>query len=199
MKSFIRILWLVLAILVTSIIGYITIFKSDILKAASVETYSSTVISDKLNDIAELSTYKYEFTDVIISKTKKQVAGYDLPMSEAVKLIRYQGYIKVGSDLSKINITSDSQTKSIKVKVAKSVVLDNVVDTNRTIVEDLKGEILSDYPSQLLIEDINKAKQELQEKIIKDGLLEKSDKRLVLLIESYLKGHGYDKIEFEFI
>ena len=73
------------------------LFNKDRLK-----THDSLVILNELNEISELATYKYEYTNVIISKTQNQKLGFTIPFAEAVKLIKYQGYMKAGTDFSKI-------------------------------------------------------------------------------------------------
>jgi hypothetical protein len=160
---------------------------------------NSTVILKELNEISELTVYRYDYTNVIISKTKGQIMGYDLPLSESVKLIKYQGYIKSGTDFSKLQINIDDKTRNVVVKAAKSVIQENAIRTEKTTVEDIKGEILSDYPSQLIIEEINQDKKALEEQIIKDGFLAQSDQRLAALLEAVIKKNGYEAVEIEFI
>ncbi|WHH60094.1 DUF4230 domain-containing protein [Petroclostridium sp. X23] len=197
MKNIIRILILVLMIMVIGIIGYTIVFEKDIMKMRTVKPYSSIEISNKIAEISELATYKYEYADVIISKTRNEKFGVNLPFSETIKLIKYQGYIKVGTDFSKIQLSVDDDTKTMRVKIPKSHVIDNVVDTEQTTVEDIKGEILSEYPTQYIFDEINIAKNALKNKVLKDGLLEESDKRLILILQSFLKSYGYEKIEFD--
>jgi hypothetical protein len=160
---------------------------------------NSTVILKELNEISDLTVYRYDYTNVIISKTKGQVMGYDLPLSESVKLIKYQGYIKSGTDFSRLQININDKTKSVRVVAAKSVIQENAIRTEKTTVEDIKGEILSDYPSQLIIEEINQDKKAVEERIIKDGFLAESDRRLAALLETVIKKNGYDTVEIEFI
>ncbi len=159
----------------------------------------ATIIFKELNEVAELAVYRYEYANVIISKTKTEMMGIELPLSENVKLIKYQGYIKSGTDFSKLQIEIDDQTRLVKIKAERTVVLDNVVRTEKTVVEDIKGQIFSDYPSQLIIEEINKDKKSMEDQIIANGFLEESDYRLKVLLETVIRQSGYDQVIVQWI
>ncbi|MFP3344656.1 DUF4230 domain-containing protein, partial [Halomonas sp. SIMBA_159] len=58
------------------------------------------------------------------------------------------GYLKAGSDLSQMEMDYDDESEQMSVKIPKAQILDNVVETEKTTVEDVKGNTFSDYPSQ---------------------------------------------------
>lgn len=114
------------------------------------------------------------------------------------KLIEYSAYINAGIDMSKVEITVNEETKTVNLLVPRSEILDHVVETEKTRVEDLLGNIFSDYPTQLVFDEINKNKQEVEEKKIQDGLLIEADNRMKELLTSFIKSMGYEEVNIEF-
>jgi len=66
-------------------------------------------------------------------------------------------------------MTYTEEIKQLSVRVPKSQILNNVVETEKTRVEDIKGTIFSDYPSQIIFDEINVNKQQLEEEKISQG------------------------------
>ena len=163
--------------------------------------YSETsLVQDKLIELSEWTTLRYEYSNVIVSRTDKTltVLGNDFNFAEAIKLIEYSGYLKAGTDMSKVELRYDEENKKIYAKVPRSKILDNVVDTNSAKVEDIKGNIFSDYPTQIVFDEINANKAELEEEKISEGFLEEADRRIKQLLTSFLLANGYEEVVIEF-
>jgi hypothetical protein len=165
------------------------------------KTSRATLVAEKLVELSEWTTLRYEYSNVIVSRLEQSVNVFgitDFNYAETIKLIEYTGYIKAGTDMSKVEITIDEESNKIIVKVPKSQILDNVVETENTRVEDLVGNIFSNYPTQIVFDEINKNKILLEEKKINDGFLEDADKRIEELLTSFLLSSGFEEIEIEF-
>ncbi|MDB6352720.1 DUF4230 domain-containing protein [Trichococcus sp. K1Tr] len=114
-------------------------------------------------------------------------------------MIEYSGYLKAGTDLSELQMTYTEEIKQLSVRVPKSQILDNVVETEKTRVEDIKGTIFSDYPSQIIFDEINVNKQQLlEEEKISQGFLDEADKRVESLLTSFLSSNGFEDAVVEF-
>ena len=193
---FLIILVILLIILGISIVNKVNIAQDKINKTSEI-----ALLKDNLVGLSEWTTLKYEYSNVIISRTEKNLSLMgltDINYAEAIKLIQYSGYLKAGTDLSRLEITYDDSSNQLLIKVAKSKVLDNVVETEKTRVEDIKGNIFSDYPTQTVFDEINAHKKQLEEKKISDGLLEEADNRIKLLLSSFLEAKGYQDVMIEF-
>ena len=165
------------------------------------KTSRSTLVAEKLVELSEWTTLRYEYSNVIVSRLEQSVNVFgitDFNYAETIKLIEYTGYIKAGTDMSKVEITIEEESNKIIVKVPKSQIIDNVVETENTRVEDLVGNIFSNYPTQIVFDEINKNKILLEEKKINDGFLEDADKRIEELLTSFLLSSGFEEIEIEF-
>ena len=181
--------------------GLFILNKTEIISIQTNKISETALTQEKLVELSELATLKYEYSNVIISRTDRSipVPGFpDFNFAEAIKLIEYSGYLKEGTDFSKVKQSYDEVSKRLLVKVPKSYILDNVVETEKTKVEDVKGNIFSDYPTQTIIDEINAHKKQLEEEKISNGFLEEADKRAELLLISHYSSNGYDDVIIEF-
>lgn len=162
--------------------------------------YSTSLIQEKITDLSELATLKYEYSDVIVSRTNRKISlGItDVKFAEAIKLIKYSGYLKAGTDLSKASVSYNKEKDSMLVRVPKARILDNVAEIEKAEVEDVKGNILSDYPTQTVFDVISKNKEKVEKKKISEGLLKKADQSTQKLLKSFLKSNEYKNISIEF-
>jgi hypothetical protein len=191
---------LLIVILVLLVVGIVAVFKPEVFKITTNKTSETSLLQDKLVEMSDWTTLKYEYSTVIVSRTEKSLSILgitEIEYAKAIKLIEYSGYLKAGTDISKIQLSYDEKTKELFVKVPKSKILDNVVDTDRTTVEDVKGNIFSDYPTQVIFNEINANKKELEKEKISQGFLEEADKRIQLLLASFLGTNGYDDVVIE--
>ena len=195
--------WLVSILTIVFVLtaGLFILNKTEIISIQTNKTSETALTQEKLVELSELATLKYEYSNVIISRSDRTipVPGFpDFNFAEAIKLIEYSGYLKAGTDFSKVKPSYDKVSKRLLVKVPKSYILDNVVETEKTKVEDVKGNIFSDYPTQTIIDEINAHKKQLEEEKINNGFLEEADKRAELLLISHYSSNGYDEVIIEF-
>lgn len=187
---------IVLVVLVMLLINPFNVLRFD--KDRTTET---ALVQEKLMELSEWTTLRYEYSNVIVSRIEQSITIFGIPdinYAETIKLIEYSGYLKAGTDMSKVEISFDSKSDKLYIRVPKSKILDNVVETENTRVEDLIGNIFSDYPSQIIFDEINANKKQLEEEKISQGFLEEADKRIKELLISFLKSSGFDDIEIEF-
>lgn len=195
---------IIIALIVVAIIASVTFFKFDlgeILNFSENKTSQVTMVAEKLVELSEWTTLRYEYSNVIVSKLEQSFSVFgitDFNYAETIKLIEYSGYLKAGTDMSKVEITIDDDENKIFVKVPKSQILDNVIETENTRVEDLIGTVFSDYPTQIVFDEINLNKKRLEQEKIRDGFLDEADKRIKELLTSFLMSNGFEEIVIEF-
>lgn len=189
------ILFIVIAYLILILLN-----KADFLSLNSNKHSETSLVQDKLVELSEWTTLRYEYSNVIVSRTDKTltVLGSDFNFAETIKLIEYSGYLKAGTDMSKVELKYDDEAEKIFAKVPRSKILDNVVDTNSVKVEDIKGNIFSDYSTQIVFDEINANKAELEDKKISEGFLDEADRRIKQLLTSFLLANGYEEVVIEF-
>lgn len=181
--------------------GFLIFNKTEIFAIQTNKSSEAALTQEKLVELSELATLKYEYSNVIISRTDRSIpvpVFPDFNFAEAIRLIEYSGYLKAGTDFSKVQQTYDEASEILLVKVPKSYILDNVVETEKMTVEDVKGNIFSDYPTQNIIDEVNADKKQLEEEKISQGFLEEADKRAELLLHTHYSSNGYENIKIEF-
>ncbi|OIN67665.1 hypothetical protein BLD48_05465 [Exiguobacterium sp. KRL4] len=190
----------VISIVAVAILGLIALFIFKPIELKTEKQSSTYLIQEKIVDLSELATLKYEYSDVIVSRTNRKLPFgiTDLKFAEAIKLIKYSGYLKAGTDLSKVSVSYNKEKDLMLVRVPKASILDNVAEIEKAEVEDVKGNILSDYPTQTVFDVISKNKEKVEKKKVSEGLLEKADQSTQKLLISFLKSNEYKNISIEF-
>lgn len=175
--------------------------KPDSVSVATNKSSQVSLVQDKLVELSEWATLRYDYRNVIVSRTERSLSlpvVSDVNFSETIKLIDYTGYLKAGTDLAKVEILYNETAQQCKVRVPRARILDNVVETENMKVEDIKGSILSNYPTQTIMDEVNASKKALQEEKISQGFLEEADMRTKSLVISFLKSFGYNDVVVEF-
>ena len=157
-----------------------------------------SLVKNRLVELTELTTLKYEYSNVIVSRNSTKVPLVEIKLAEAIKLIEYSGYLKAGTDLSNIEVSYNDTTEQLKITVPHSTILDNVANTDDAKVTDVKGTLFSDYPSQLIFDEINKEKAKMEKAKIEQGLLTEADERIEAFLTEFLKNSGYETVAIEF-
>lgn len=157
-----------------------------------------SLVKDRLVELTELTTLKYEYSNVIVSRNSTKVPLVEIKIAEAIKLIEYSGYLKAGTDLSNMEVSYNDTTEQLNVTVPHSTILDNVANTDDAKVTDVKGTLFSDYPSQLIFDEINKEKAKMEKTKIEQGLLIEADERIEAFLTEFLKNSGYETVAIEF-
>lgn len=192
---------LVISVLFVLVVITIQVIKPEIFQISTNRDSEVSLIQDRLVELSEWTTLEYAYSNVIVSRTEKNISILgitDIEYAEAIKLIEYSGYLKAGTDLSEIEVSYNKISKELFVRVPKSKILDNVVETDQTTVEDIKGNIFSDYPIQLVFDEINASKKELEQEKVSQGFLEEADERIRLMLSSFLRTYGFDDFTIEF-
>lgn len=193
------IILILLIVLILSIIGLVITARKNSVNFGPREfkEIDTSVVFEKMERISELSTIKYYYSDVIAYKNKKKLKDFDIPFTEKSFLIKYDGYIKAGTDAGSIKIVSE-EDKSIKLIVKNSKVLDHVVDESSLYVYDEKSSIFNELSISEVFEQIVLEKSGIEEKLIEKGFLKEADNNLKSYLEDMLRELGYEQIEIFF-
>lgn len=164
----------------------------------SSQSSNTSLIQERVVELSELATLKYEYSKAMVNRDSKNIPLTDIRFAETIKLIEYTGYMKAGSDLSKVDVAYDEVSNQVTVRLPKAKILDNVVETENMKIEDVKGNIFSDPPTQQIIEDINVEKKKFEEEKISQGFLTEADKRTEEVLKSFLSLDEENEIIIEF-
>ena len=188
----------IISMLLIVIAGLVVFIQFKPFGVTSSQSSNTSLIQERVVEVSELATLKYEYSEAMVNRDDKKILMTDIRFAETIKLVEYTGYLKAGSDLSKVEVAYDEVDKQVTVRVPKAKVLDNVVELENMKIEDVKGNIFSDPPTQKIIEDINTEKKNFEEEKIEQGFLTEADKRTEEVLKSFLKFDEENEIVIEF-
>lgn len=158
------------------------------------EIVSSSVITERLSKISELSTMKYSYSNVLALKNQKKISDFAIPFTEKSFLIKYNGYIKAGIDLKK-DVKVDVNGKEVIINLKKAKILDHVVDEKDLYVYDEKSSIFNKLTMNDMISEIVKEKSKVETNLINSGFLNDTTNNTKALIEGMMHDMGFQKVD----
>lgn len=177
--------------------------KIDELVAKPVVVIDAKEFKSQIQDISELATLEYRYTNVGIIDAKKQFSfwDHDIPLTGKLAIIVMDGTIKVGVDCSKVDITCDDAKKEVIVKIPEASILSNELDENSLQVRKDEQSIFNKFTQ----EDHNNLRKQIKSKALenakKGNVIELADERAQLLmkdmIESIPNVKGNYEVKFE--
>ena len=162
-----------------------------------------SVISSQIKKISELASMEYLYTDANRFSDPKQFLGVNIPFSEKSFIVKWDGTIKAGMDVSQITLNSDEEDHVIVVQVPQAKILSHEIDENSFETLDEKDGLFN----PIKIDDIRNldavSKKEMEQRAIENGLLEKASENaqeviLKLLNANPIIGENYSVV-FEMI
>ncbi len=159
----------------------------DIEERANNETdIPAEMIQERLQDVGELITEEYGFTDVITYSKNKEFLKKKWGITEASFLATYDGIIYAGVDFSKITVEKDILRRIITVYLPSSEIYSVDIDTDSLVNYSEKNSLwnkitLDDYNNAL-----NDFKDNVTDKAIKKGVLEKAQDNAETIIRVFV-------------
>ncbi len=157
----------------------------------------SNTIEEQVSKLVELSTVKYNYTNIVEYDDILQFKGIKLPFTNKRFIVKYSGYIKAGINLDTIEIDIKNRD-NIDIWMSKPKIMENVIseedvsfyDENDSIFNKLEfGDLYT-----VLIEEKEKMKDEAMEK----GLLNDAEKNGEEILKSLLNGMGFKNINIKY-
>lgn len=180
----------ILLLFVVVLLGFLLFKKSD-----NQPQYDSSAILEKIAYVKELSLVKYNYSGVISYSDYLKFMNMQVPLTEKSFLIRYQGYVKAGIDMSRASVSVSR--KNVKVILPKPTIQETVIDEKTIQVFDESMNIFN--PTK--IGDYQKAITGEKNKITKDalakGILTESSEQAHKFITSLLEELGFEKVEIK--
>lgn len=154
-------------------------------------------VMNTISQVLDLSTVKYNYTNVITVKKDKSINEMKIPFTEKSFIIKYNGIINGGVKPEDIKIVKNNG-ESIQIQIDKCEILDHYIDSDNIYVYDVKSSLFNKLEIQEVLDDINKYKKEYEEKALKEGLMEEIKRSTKTSIKNMLKNIGYKNVVVEF-
>ncbi|MEG0843182.1 MAG: DUF4230 domain-containing protein [Romboutsia sp.] len=189
-----KIVVILLPILIIAITGYYFVhnFKSN------ENLYRDTTkVMNTLSKVLNLSTVKYNYSNVITVKKDKSINDIKIPFTEKSFIIKYNGIINGGVKPEDINIIKNTK-EEINIEIDKCEILDHYIDSNNIYVYDVKSSIFNKLDIQEVLDDINNYKKEYEQKALNEGLMNEIMNSTKTSLEEIFKNMGYKEVIVSF-
>lgn len=134
------------------------------------------IINSEIQDIGELATVEYLYTDAGKFEDPAKIFGKDIPFSFTTKsfIAKWDGVIKAGVDISQVAAEIDKDNKIITVHIPDAEILSHEIDNDSIETLDQKDGLFN----AVKVEDVRTfdaiSKDAMNQRAIENGLLDKA-------------------------
>ena len=158
------------------------------------EIITQDILQQQIQEIGELGTAKYYYTNMGRYENTLQVGGKNIPFTQKMFIISYDGTIKAGVEVKDIRVTL--KDKAIRVTIPPAKILSHEVDMESVTVFDEKNSIFNGLSTEDVTQFLNDQKAQMEEKAVTNGLLEDAGQNagnsLKTIYHALLKEHEGD-------
>lgn len=130
---------------------------------------TSTFITNKLETAKELTTLKYQYTNLGQFENQSTFYGYAVPFTEKHFFLSYEGTIHAGVDLSQLQATV--QGKTISITLPKAKILSHEINEDSLQIYNEKTSIFNPIRIEDYADFSKDQKKRMESEAIEKGLL----------------------------
>ncbi|MBP2021286.1 hypothetical protein J2Z44_001077 [Clostridium punense] len=151
------------------------------------------LVTEKLTTISELATVKYNYSNVISIKDSLKYKDFVIPFTEKSFVVKYNGYITAGIDLSQAKTYIENNELSILLPSSK--ILNHTVSEDEIYVFDEKSSAFNKLHINDMLNEIVSEKSAMEDKLVKEGFLDKVNNDTIKFLQDFFKELDYDEIK----
>lgn len=150
-------------------------------------------------EISEMASLQYNYEDDFkYDGGALNFMGKDIPFTDKSMTVFYKGVVKIGSDMSKADISLNEEGDKVTITTPHCRILSHEIDEDSFQVIDVNNGLFN----RVKLEDDTKFRQKqkaaVEKKIKEDGVFDEADEKLVSQLKSYF-GMAYPKLEVEVV
>ena len=156
------------------------------------------VINAEIQDIGELATIEYLYTDAGKFEDPAELFGKEIPFSFTTKsfIVKWDGTIKAGVDISKVTAEVNKEKKEIVVHIPEAEILSHEIEDDSIETLDEKDGLFNKIKVEDIREfDIN-SKAAMEQRAIENGLLDKAFENAKSIIYKLLDTDMVEELEY---
>ena len=161
------------------------------------KTITTEEIESTMEQIGELATIEYIYTDAGKFEDSNQIKGFNIPFTKKSFIIKWSGTIKAGINLEDVKTEIDEGDKKITVYIPESEILSHTHDPNGFEILDESNNIFN----PIEVDDVNTFTVDndrfTEQKAIDKGLLEKADANAKAIIENSILSNAIVSENYE--
>ena len=160
-------------------------------------TYDMDILKEQITEISEMATLEYRYSGkATYDGGSLKLLGKNIPFTAKSMVVYYEGIVKLGSDLSGIEIEPGAEKNQIIVTIPHSKILSHEIDEDTWEVLDVKNGLFN----KVTLEDNGefvKAQKKAREKEIKNSELPgQADEKMISQLTGFLQ-MAYPDIQVE--
>lgn len=144
------------------------------------------VVNVEIQEIGELATLEYLYTDAGKFEDPKQLFGKDVPFTTKSFIAKWDGIIKAGVDISQVTAEVDSNSKEVVVHIPKAEILSHEIDSESVETLDQKNGLFNPVSVEDVREFDAKSKEKMENRAIENGILDKAFENAESIIEKLI-------------
>ncbi len=180
--------WILLLVIIISGVVYLNSFTTK----KEIER-KSDFVSEKLINISELATARYDYSNVISIKDSLSFKDISIPFTQKSFVIKYTGYISAGLDLAKATFTINSDI--LNINIPKCTILSHTINEDEIYVYDEKTSIFNPLTMDDMLKEILDEKTKTEAEVIKEGFLDKVTVDTIQLLKEIFADSGFKDIK----
>ena len=157
------------------------------------QEYNSSAILSKIINIQELTLVKYNYTGIIGYKDTMKVMNFNVPFTEKFFLLKYNGYVKAGFDLSTSKIKTNG--KNIEITIPKAKIMETVIDEKSIHVYDESRNPFNPTSITEYNKAIIREKSNITNDAMRQGILKSASRQANVILLGILKEMGFKNIK----
>ena len=157
-----------------------------------------SVINAEIHDIGELATIEYLYTDAGKFEDPAELFGKEIPFSFTTKsfIVKWDGTIKAGVDISKVTAEVDKQKKEIIVHIPKAEILSHEIEDDSIETLDEKDGLFNKIKVEDIREFDTNSKAAMERRAIENGILDKAFENAKSIIYKLLDTDLVKELEY---
>lgn len=163
------------------------------------EEVNISLINSEIQDIGELATIEYLYTDAGKFEDPKQLFGKNIPFATKSFIAKWDGIIKAGVDISQVTAEIDAVNKEIIIQIPKAEILSHEIDSESIETLDQTDGLFN----AVKVEDVREfdavSKAAMERRAIENGILDKAFENAKEIIERLVNNDVVKENEYKII
>lgn len=145
---------------------------------------TSTTIVQELKEVSDLTVLEYNYTKVGKFENSLQLNGWNIPLTTKSFLLTYKGQLKMGIDMSKIDVKVTNKT--ISITLPDVAFLSNIIDESSIEVYDETTNIFNPIRIEDYATFANQQKDLAEDEAVENGMLSEAATKAESAIRRFL-------------
>lgn len=165
----------------------------------SKNTYNMEILKEQITEISEMASLEYDYeADFSYNGSAKKIFSFEIPFSSKSMKVFYRGTIKMGSDLSGLDVKMNEDNTKLVITIPHSKILSHEIDNDSWEIKDVKNGLFNRVTLEDNNEFIKQQKKNMEDKVKKDGLLEQADEKTAKQLANFMT-MSYPELEVEVV